>query len=294
MSALLRYAVDHWRGRLDLWRSFWLNFVALSIGVFALEPLCFPPYVNGETGVTVAVLAYLLLGKLALFPWQAIGVLRASAPLARSDRLRLAAIQASVVTAFGVVLLAAIGTLQSLQHYRQSLLVPAAAEPGYRLEWLPESGWLHLAGSLDPGVTSRLAAWIEAYPRARGVIIDSDGGQVYEGRGLALQIRLHGLDTHSSADCLSACTTAFIAGKRRTLGPGARLGFHQYRSYVGYPRIDVDEEQRKDREIFLDQGVAVDFIERMHGHTADAMWWPTATELIDAGVVHAVGVEAGG
>jgi hypothetical protein len=123
-------------------------------------------------------------------------------------------------------------------------------------------------------------------PEVVGIILDSEGGQIYEGRGLARIITKHRLRTFSLDECLSSCTTAFIAGTTRTLGTNARLGFHQYKTYSIIPSIDVDNEQAKDMAIFVKQGVSPRFLEKIFAQPPESMWWPDIDELLDAGVVH--------
>jgi hypothetical protein len=130
---------------------------------------------------------------------------------------------------------------------------------------------------------------IEQYPEVTGIILDSGGGQIYEGRGLARLVRENKLQTYSLDKCLSSCTTAFVAGTIRTLGTNARLGFHQYRTYSVFPSINVEQEQSKDMAIFEKQGVSAEFLEKVFIQPPEEMWWPDIDELVNAGVVHQTG-----
>jgi len=67
-----------------------------------------------------------------------------------------------------------------------------------------------------------------------------------EGRGLAVLIG------YSLKGCSSACTVTSIGGKKRLLGPNAKLGFHRYRpdSKSVLPFLDSDNELKK-RSRFL-------------------------------------------
>jgi len=131
-------------------------------------------------------------------------------------------------------------------------------------------------------------------PDARGVILDSPGGQIYEGRGLARVIRERGLATYTLRECASACATAFLAGRERLLAPGARLGFHQYQSHTILPAFDLAAEQAKDRQLFEAQGIADEFLAQIFAARPQDMWWPTPAELIAGGAIHGVGFALGG
>ena len=124
------------------------------------------------------------------------------------------------------------------------------------------------------------AAGIEA------IILNSNGGRVFEARGVAKQVRERDLDTYVSGHCRSACTIAFIAGKVRKLGSDAKLGFHSYRLEAALAFVDPLEEQAKDRAVFLAQGIDSDFVERAFSTPHDAMWHPDADHLLRAGVIH--------
>lgn len=121
-------------------------------------------------------------------------------------------------------------------------------------------------------------------------------------------ILTHELNTTAFADCVSACANIFLAGKNRSLSPGARLGFH--RPYV----VKTDEiryfEAHKERmgwkeefdyvpwiydvglvdmvEAFnymASRGVSTDFIARAYSVDSFNVWFPTNVELEENGVI---------
>lgn len=153
--------------------------------------------------------------------------------------------------------------------------------------------WIHLRGELEAGVTRAVAQLLDANPQARGIILDSGGGQIYEGRGLARVIRERGLATYTLLECASACATAFLAGRERVLGRAAKLGFHQYQSHTVIPAFDIKEEQDKDRRLFEAQGIAAEFLDNIFAARPEDMWWPTVDELRAGGVVHRTGFSLG-
>ena len=290
---MLKYIEQHWRGNLSLNLSFWVNLVLLFILFGILERFLFPPYIENELAVTTAVIAYFIVVKLIVYPWQVVGVLRASDLRIESDtgRLWATAAQIALVVSLAVTLLATIETWQSLQVFKRDLVLRGLSppEPLYSLDLIEQDTLIHLRGPFQIGITNRVADMIERYPEIRGIILDSEGGQIYEGRGLARLIRENKLKTFSLDQCLSSCTTAFVAGRIRTLGTNARLGFHQYKTYSLIPSIDVVAEQAKDMAIFVEQGVLPEFLDKVFMRPPEEMWWPDIDELVNAGVVHQTG-----
>lgn len=152
-----------------------------------LERLMFPPFIEQELAVTSAVIVYSVVVKLVIYPWQAVGVLRSCGLRIESDSGRLWATiaQVGVVVSLAVILLTTIETYQSLQIYKRNLLAEKIDPPGpqYSLDLIEHGSLVHLRGPFQIGITSKLADLIERNPRVRGIILDSEGGQIYEGRG---------------------------------------------------------------------------------------------------------------
>jgi hypothetical protein len=293
-NAVFNYLKQHWQGKLILAQAFWINLVLLFFLFGILERFIFPPYIESEVAVTTAVFVYIIVVKLIIYPWQVVGVLRTCDLRIKSDTGRswATAAQVALVLSLGATLIATIETYQSLQVFKRNLILKEIAlpEPLYSLDLIQQNTLIHLRGPFEIGITNRVAELIEQYPGITGIILDSVGGQIYEGRGLARLIRENNLQTFSLDNCLSSCTTAFVAGTIRTLGTNARLGFHQYRTYSLIPSINVESEQAKDLAIFEKQGVSAEFLEKLFTQPPENMWWPDIDELINAGVVHQTGI----
>ena len=296
-NAVFKYIKQHWQGKLILPQAFWINLVLLFVLFGILERFLLPPYIENELAVTIAVITYIIVVKLIVYPWQVVGVLRACDLRIKSDTGRswATAAQVALVVSLAAVLITTIETYQSLQVFKRDLLLKEVAlpEPLYSLELIEQDTLIHLRGPFEIGITSRVENLIQRYPEITGIILDSEGGQIYEGRGLARLIRDNNLQTFSLDKCLSSCTTAFIAGSTRTLASNARLGFHQYKTYSLIPSVNVDNEQAKDMAIFVEQGVSAEFLEKIFKQPPENMWWPDIEELVDAGVVHQLGFSPG-
>jgi len=274
-------------------QAFWVNLVILFVVLDLVEQFLFPPYFKDEAVVTGAVIAYFIVVKLIVYPWQVVGVLRACDLRIKSDSSRswATAAQIALVVSLAATLIATIETYQKLQIFKRNLELEAMTlpVPGYSLDLIEQAKLIHLRGPFEIGITRRVAELIARNPEVVGIILDSEGGQIYEGRGLARLIRENKLQTYSLEKCLSSCTTAFVAGTTRTLGTNARLGFHQYKTYSLIPSINVENEQAKDMAIFVKQGVSPEFLEKIFVQPPESIWWPEIDELITAGVVHQAG-----
>ncbi|MFT5397741.1 MAG: hypothetical protein ACI8XW_000528, partial [Gammaproteobacteria bacterium] len=119
------------------------------------------------------------------------------------------------------------------------------------------------------------------------------GGQIYEGRGLSKLFTENEFDTYVYGECSSACTTAFVGGKRRYIGPRGKLGFHQYRvettEYSQFvPFYDIRVEQQRDLALFKARGIDQDFLGEMFYQPANKIWFPDHSTLHQARIIHDV------
>lgn len=69
---------------------------------------------------------------------------------------------------------------------------------------------------------------LKAHPNITTLVLNSGGGSVWAAANMKDVIIDHELDTHIDGDCDSSCVTIFLAGAKRTMSRGSRLGFHQY------------------------------------------------------------------
>jgi hypothetical protein len=124
--------------------------------------------------------------------------------------------------------------------------------------------------------------------KLRRVTLNSTGGNIFAARGFHRIIVERGLDTHVTADCFSACTIVFIAGKNRTAEPSARFGFHAYAYHHNHTgqQIDLHVEQSKDIARFDRIQTPSPFITQIFATPADEMWHPTHADLHAANILN--------
>jgi len=152
---------------------------------------------------------------------------------------------------------------------------------------------LRLRGALLSGVSDALARALLDNPSVQRLELDSPGGQTFEGLAVARLVEQHSLSTVVRHRCASACTGIFIAGKEHVLISGGKLGFHTSRSTTWDP-TPIDESNAEMARQYRSHGVREDFIQKVLRVPADDIWYPSAEELLDAGVITALPVERSG
>jgi len=293
---MTHYIRTHWQGKQSLAWSIWVNLVALRtllfLGQRALKP---------EEGLDYAhqvwpVLALVFVLHGLVFAWQVVGTWRATEQyvINYGSQSTVWGVQVILLLLFWLTLSHAWEgwqmtqpipsdemSLAELQQQRINLSV---------VTFDSASLTLSISGPISPGITKRIRAVLNTAPEARRVLLESNGGDIYEGRGLAKLFKERELSTHVDTFCASACTSAYIGGSPRTLGPEGKLGFHQYRVNADYPIVATStaDEQARDQELFYQAGVDVTFVEKMFDSAAATMWWPDVDELMNSGVVDAI------
>jgi hypothetical protein len=175
--------------------------------------------------------------------------------------------------------------------------VESYSRPGkkvaYQLTVSKDQQHLIIRGDLDIGITTAVRSTLEEHSQIKSVVLQSRGGQIYEGRGLAKLFTEYEIDTYVYAECSSACTTAFIGGKRRYIGTQGKLGFHQYRvettstsQFVHF--YNLHAEQQRDLALFKARGIDRVFLNRVFDQPASRIWFPDHATLRGAQVVHDV------
>ena len=142
---------------------------------------------------------------------------------------------------------------------------------------------VQVQGNLEFGTTRALRGALEQAPQVRAVQLDSRGGRVLEGLALGRLLHERGLDTIVTAECSSACVTAFAGGTRRLIGPKARLGLHSAggggSTAAGVARANADSDA-----FMAGQGVDWRVLDKGAAVAHDDIWFPEHSVLLGAGL----------
>lgn len=290
------YIRNHWSGNQPLFQSFWINLILIRLIIIYLERFTRPPIIPEPQAAIAATTAFFVICQLIILPWQIVGVLRAGDRHLAELRsiVWIWGVQFGVAASVILTLISVYSGFQSLFADRKAMLDAAARAPAqpaaYTLTPSGDGRLIRLRGDFEFGITRDLEMLLREHRDVEGILLNSDGGQIYEGRGVARLITLHGLNTHVSDTCKSACATAFIAGATRTLGPDGKLGFHQYRLDTAFvnPLVDIAAEQEQDRQFYADRGIGAEFLRQIFDQPHDEIWFPSPAKLLAAGVIHRI------
>jgi len=161
---------------------------------------------------------------------------------------------------------------------------------GFSLTFDKDSQQLHVNGVMEIGILPAFKTMLLKHPELTTVAFNSNGGNVYQARGLANIIVSNQLNTYVSKDCYSACTIAYVAGKTRYMSTGGKLGFHQYniKSKMLNHRFNVKKEQAKDLSYFKSRIADNKFIEKIFTSKNSDLWIPENQHLLNSGVIHQI------
>ena len=144
--------------------------------------------------------------------------------------------------------------------------------------------------------------------KIKTVVLNSQGGFIeaaFEAADLMIDFDV---DTHISGICFSACYWLFLAGNKRTMERGSKLGFHQsfflpedieadynefkesegWANMYEYASVLYEETQNeiyKDFEYQLERGVKPEFIIQTIKVPSDKEFFPRRKVLLKAGVL---------
>lgn len=281
---------SHWKGELPLLISVWVNgvFVSLALAVL-LVTLPWGEFMSRAPKTTALTALLLFPVGCAVVTWQFTGVWRSAARYIRDGKSKIwgrAAQLAVVVSVIGISMeLVNVGALALLGG--QLFKIAFGGDPigTYHLRALRSGTELELDGPIAFGVTDAVEKALDANPTVTTIRLNSSGGRVDEGRRLGRLIASRRLTTVTTDSCLSACTFAFLGGKRRLIAKDARLGFHRY-VYPPEPPADLEARYEKDKQDWLERGVSKSIVDRAFATPSNEMWLPTETELRDGGVVN--------
>jgi len=161
---------------------------------------------------------------------------------------------------------------------------------------------------IDFGHAETLLEILKANENIEMLILNSEGGLIEAGYDIADIVIDAELNTHVEFICESACATVFLAGNKRSLELGAKIGFHSsYWAAEDIQEYFISEKDTKgwetpfefaswlyedtQAEVFsvfeylLERGVNAQFAIRTLKASSDSMWYPRRAELEAAGVL---------
>lgn len=294
---MIGYLQRHWYGKQTLGWSFWVNLVAIRCGVFLIQNSLAPADGADYGHHRGAVVVFIVVFHIALLMWALVGVVRAADNhFAENGNMALVwGAQLGGVLFFVLTALYVLGAVQMTLPESEDngdALTQMAEEHAsqYTLTFSDNGEVLFIQGIIELGITRIVTSALLQYPDVRTVVLESQGGNIYEARGLAQLFSKQRLATHVRATCASACSIAFVGGVSRSADNGAAFGFHQYRVDAEYAIIatDVGKEQARDQQRFLDAGVSRAFVEEVFSQPSSAMWWPELTMLQDVRFLHEI------
>lgn len=149
---------------------------------------------------------------------------------------------------------------------------------------------IQLVGQIEQGVANRLAEALEANPNVKTLVMTSQGGLLIEGAALAHLVRKYNLNTHVKFLCASACTFPLLAGKIRSMAPGALVGFHQASNFIssllssGAKTAD-EPGNRMMQNVYAGAKLGQPFIDKALPTPPNDLWFPDAAMLQENAVV---------
>lgn len=288
----MNYIKRHWKGELSLAISFWINGALLNFMILGIEQFMASSafLIQHPVAASIVSLLYTAIALLIIYPWQIVGMWRSAERKVKASEQRFLPRLVQVLVVIGIF--STFARVAEFWATYQDIWDVAFNDPysGYQVHWREDASFIHIEGMIGFGLSDRVEDLIDAHPSVKGIVLDSVGGRLYEGRALAALIEEHQLDTYTMTQCYSACTIAYVAGESRILAEGANLGFHQYSNSIRGMETYVDDvdEEKIDSKYFEHRGVSREFIDQMHGTASDDMWYPSTELLIDAGVVHKI------
>lgn len=287
--------INYWIGKLSIGFSFWILFLGLLILLSIVEPLFLNTLFDDPEQRINATFISLGITRLLIYPWQITGLIRAVDKGFHKSLSTTQAriIQAAMLLSMVFTLSYSLGIIQDAYSYKYKLeqSKEIRSQPTYKLSIDLKKQQLQIRGDFEIGITKAVTALIEKNQNITSVLLESDGGQIYEGRGLSKLFTKHNLDTYVISYCDSACASAFIGGNRRYLAKNAKLGFHQYKLDFSVhkklvPFHKPEEEQTRDLELFKSRGITEAFLKKVFAKKPNQMWFPSHAELLEANVIH--------
>jgi hypothetical protein len=281
------YFLRHWRGNLSLPVSYWINAIIL-VGVLTIILFAaVAAIVNSNAGLRIVSFASLstLFFSTAAWFWSMVGVWRSAGHHVEKGGASGWANTARAIVVLGFAGMSAnlVNTIPQVKEYG---LIAIGSDPigDIHVEVSPNGQSIIVSGILREGSAMKIINILEAAPGVTLVVLDSNGGRLFEAKQLAHAVQSRNLDTYVEHSCESACTYVFLAGKNRSAAFHAKIGFHQ----PSFPGLDLDAQRtitRDMQDVYKSPGLPDAFVQRIVQTVPQDMWYPARDELISSNVI---------
>ena len=285
------FLVKHWRGDYSLGFSYWVIGSLLTVIVVAITTAIGSSNGLRELGPRASGAAILVFYcfVVTLTLWQLVGIWRSADKHSQRGGKAFWAGLAKVMVVLGLLRAAGDFTTQGIPVISEGaqLFVGIDKTPPHQIRLLRDGTELELAGGMPFGTTDAVKKFLDAAPAVQIIHLNSQGGRMNEAYQLYKTIKERNLSTYTSADCVSACSLAFLAGRERYLGESGRLGFHS--TSIGELSGEVAKDLNDEvRQTLRTHGVPNSFINRALSTSPKDMWYPSKDELLEAKVIDSV------
>jgi hypothetical protein len=283
-----------WRGEYSLAVSYWLfgffgNLVIASFALLLNSTLSSSKNGYYPKTILVSTVATLLVTSLVVV-WQNVGVWR-SANRAISMNMAIGKRSGWPLVAKAAVVLSLIQLLAEMFFSTRPQLLEVwdmafngdPSIPPYSIRLMRDGTEAEITGGFKYGLAEDLERILKASPRIKVLHLDSLGGRIGEAEKVYTIVRMNRLDTYVANKCASACTVAFVGGKRRFLERGAILGFHAG-NFPGVAADDLASLNETQTRILGEAGVDKAFIKKASETPSKQLWQPDENELKNARV----------
>jgi hypothetical protein len=292
MSSRRGWFSRHWHGELSLAASFWVNNVLLAFPAgLAIGALMAWITVTGDllkSGSLAVLVGYPLLLLFSI--WCIVGCWRSARAYLHDGGSALWGRLTQLLLVLGAINTAYSAAFEFAPNIGSYVRMARGIDPlGNLSATLSADGTrLKLEGPIGAGDGQRVGALVRDAKALRVIELDSPGGRLKEAETLAAVVRSKGPQvphTRTTGACESACTLIHMAGSRRQVQPGAKLGFHS--AYTGTWNPVLDRlANRELARLYREAGLPEPFVQRTLETPPWRMWYPSRAELAGADLLH--------
>jgi hypothetical protein len=290
------YFMRHWRGQMSLGRSYWVNSFLLG-NLAPVAVMIALGSIEGDNETSLRVNAALSLASVALLGllnlWSAVGVLRSAANHPeRGGRLTWAVAAFLMVAVSLISVFFQLTRKNSLDGYADLAQIAMGHDtiPVLSVKVAPDGLSVLLSGPIGSGSTDQFKRVLDGAWQATTVRLDSPGGRVFEGLGIAREVQRRHLDTFAEGECSSACTLVLLAGHERLITREPHVGFH--RASRPGPQGSDRAATRSLVRLYRKAGVNDRFIAAIAATPSTSIWYPTLDQLLDNSIATGIAPDA--